>query len=103
MSEKKAYDEVGVIRILAKNRGVRVVGRKITVSSTSTSVGNGTWGKIDYLEKKHGYSVEVSDKLPMQHFNNGHSKTKKEKKELPKKPKFNMASMSKTAMAKHKR
>jgi len=57
---KKQYDEVSVTRILSKNRGVNITKKVIVVDERQGSVGNGTWGKIDYLCKQHGYSYRNS-------------------------------------------
>lgn len=56
---KRPYDEVSVLRVLSKNRAINIVGRNIEVDSTQESVGNGTWGKLDYLRKVHGYSYVI--------------------------------------------
>lgn len=59
MAKKKPYDEVGVLRVLSKNRAVDISGKKISVDANQTSVGNGTWGKIDYLCKVCGYFYTI--------------------------------------------
>jgi hypothetical protein len=48
---KKNYDEMSVVRILSKNPNVQVdsTSRIVVVNRNSNTVGNGTWGKIDYL------------------------------------------------------
>ena len=56
---KKPYDEVGVAKDVSNNRGCYIQGKLITVDDTKTTVGNGTWGKIDYLCKQHGYSYVI--------------------------------------------
>jgi len=56
---KKPYDEVSVVRILSKNNGCNINGKTITVDDTRNTVGNGTWGKIDYLCKEHGYNYSI--------------------------------------------
>lgn len=55
----KKYDEASVVRTLAKNPDIEIDGirKLIEVVIDSTNVGNGSWGKIDYLSKVHGYIV----------------------------------------------
>jgi len=56
---KKPYDEVGVVRIVGNNKGCTIQGKTITVDDTKSTVGNSTWGKIDYLCKVHGYHYTI--------------------------------------------
>lgn len=52
----KKYDEASVVRILSKNPDIEIKRDKtVEVLINSTNVGNGSWGKIDYLCKVHGY------------------------------------------------
>lgn len=55
--KKKNYDEVSVIRSITKKADVSVdyVNKIIQVKENSNEVGNGTWGKIDYLCHYCGY------------------------------------------------
>lgn len=54
----KNYDEASVVRILSKNPDIDIkYDKTIEVIINSTNVGNGSWGKIDYLCKVHGYVV----------------------------------------------
>lgn len=55
--KKKNYDEVSVIRSITKKADVSVdyVNKIIQVKEDSDEVGNGTWGKIDYLCHYCGY------------------------------------------------
>lgn len=55
--KKKNYDEVSVIRSITKKADVSVdyVNKIIQVKEDSNEVGNGTWGKIDYLCHYCGY------------------------------------------------
>lgn len=55
----KKYDEASVVRTLAKNPDIEIDGirKLIEVTINSLNVGNGSWGKIDYLVKIHGYVV----------------------------------------------
>ena len=47
----KNYDEASVIRALNKKVGCNVnsVNKTITIDKTSDSLGNRSWGKIDFL------------------------------------------------------
>lgn len=55
--KKKNYDEVSVIKNITKKADVSVdyVNKIIQVKEDSNEVGNGTWGKIDYLCHYCGY------------------------------------------------
>lgn len=55
--KKKNYDEVSVIKSITKKADVSVdyVNKIIQVKEDSNEVGNGTWGKIDYLCHYCGY------------------------------------------------
>lgn len=54
---KRKYDEVSVCRSLSKKHDISIdIQRKvIEVVKNTTSVGNGSWGKIDYLCNYCGY------------------------------------------------
>lgn len=104
---KKHYDEASVIRSLSKKNSIRInpVNMTIEVFKDSTDVGNGSWGKIDYLQKVHGYVVlftaRRSNKIaPKKTFDDEDSgiNSKTAKREA----KFNMAAMAKSAMRKAK-
>lgn len=69
---KKAYDEVSIVRIVSNNRGCNISGKTITVDDTKQSVGNSTWGKIDYLCNYHGYNYTIGK--VEKHFTKGASK-----------------------------
>lgn len=97
--KKKNYDEAKVVRIISKKRDIRVDGirKTITVVKNSTEVGNGSWGKIDYLCGVHGYIVlfvkaikraSITPKDDEQEVVTRHSK----------RDRFSMAAMSKAAM-----
>ena len=49
--KRKNYDEVSVIRSITKKADISVdyVNKVVQVKKDSNEVGNGTWGKIDYL------------------------------------------------------
>lgn len=60
--KKKNYDEASVIRSITKKADVSVdyVNKIVQVKKDSNEVGNGTWGKIDYLCHYCGYSYIIS-------------------------------------------
>lgn len=96
---KKHYDEAKVIRILSKKRDVRInhVSLTIEVVKNSTELGNGSWGKIDYLRKVHGYVVvfvaNIGKKAIVVSDEEREYIIRKSKRD-----KFSMAAMSKAAM-----
>lgn len=106
MAKKRAYDETSVIRSLSKKNSIRVnaIEKVVEVMKGATDVGNGSWGKIDYLHKVHGYYCVFVTSLGKKRVNNmdddsvnvGNNKTAKRE------AKFNMATMSKNAMRKAK-
>lgn len=53
----KNYDETKVVRTLTKKRSISIdtYSRVIKVAADATDVGNGSWGKIDYLCHYCGY------------------------------------------------
>lgn len=105
----KHYDEAKVVRSLSKKSSIRFTQtgttKCIEIIKGCTDVGNGSWGKIDYLHKVHGYyavfvkqftgSKKISvaaDDVSEKHD------TKAAKRER----KLNMATMAKSAMRKAK-
>lgn len=103
--KKVHYDEANVIRAISKKKGVnvKVNDKIIEVLRNQTDVGNGTWGKIDYLVKIHNYIV-----LFVKGFNNKSNKIVNEEnndvstKVAKRERKLNMAIMTKNAMRKAK-
>jgi hypothetical protein len=97
--KKVKYDEASVVRSLKKKSSIRISNNKvIEVEKDATDVGCGSWGKIDYLRKVHGYVCMFTKKITKvknveTEYN---SKTSKREK------KFNMAIMTKNAMKKAK-
>lgn len=53
----KKYDEVSVVKALERKSDISIdkVNKTIEIIKDSNEVGNGSWGKIDYLVKVHGY------------------------------------------------
>lgn len=103
--KKVHYDEASVIRAISKKKGVnvKVNDKIIEVLRNQTDVGNGTWGKIDYLVKVHNYIV-----LFVKGFNNKSNKIVNEEnndvstKVAKRERKLNMVIMTKNAMRKVK-
>lgn len=56
---KKKYDEASVTRMLGRNPAVVIdwQNKMIEVQKNSQYVGNGTFGKLDYLSNYCGYTV----------------------------------------------
>lgn len=61
----KHYDEGTVVRILTKNPAIDITYSKdmnvVSVVKNATTIGNGTWGKIDFLIKHCGYTLSFVD------------------------------------------
>lgn len=57
MTKKVSYDEVSVVKSLCKKNSISIDTntKVITIKPKATDVGNGSWGKIDYLCKVRGY------------------------------------------------
>ena len=95
----RKYDEASVVRILKKNKGVRVNSNNtIEVLTTSPAVGIGTWGKIDYLVHYCGYIVTFSNNALYSHSDKEDSVEKENTKAVKRAAKLNMAAMTKAAM-----
>lgn len=106
----KHYDEAKVVRSLSKKNSIRFAQtgttKYVQILKGATDVGNGSWGKIDYLRKVHGY-------YPMfvKQFSSGPKKSsaaaddvseKHDTKAAKRERKLNMATMAKSAMRKAK-
>lgn len=107
MTKKKVYDEVSVVRSLSKKASVYVntVEKRIDIVKNNTELGNGSWGKIDYLTHVHGYVpvfvTNISARKSVKKFTDtdfDNTRSKASKREA----KLNMAAMSKAAMKKVK-
>lgn len=51
----KNYDEATCIKVLNKKASCEVIGSVINVLIEATDLGNGSWGKIDFLRRYCGY------------------------------------------------
>lgn len=60
---RKQHTLEEVLRSLGRKKDIRISGRVVQVKRNSAEVGNGSWGKIDYLHKVHGYSYLHVDKF----------------------------------------
>lgn len=104
--KKKNYDEVSVIRSITKKADISIdyVNKIVQVKKDSNEVGNGTWGKIDYLCHYCRYSYIISKtinnnnrKVINREFDDNDRKTsKKERKQL----KLDMVKSTKKLMKK---
>lgn len=67
---KKSYDESKVVRLLNKNAGVKVNTAEMVVEVLigADTVGNGSWGKIDFLVNHRGYFVRRVKSLGKKYF-----------------------------------
>lgn len=98
---KRNYDEAKVVRILSKKKSIRIniVDKIIEVIKGSDEIGNGSWGKIDYLRKVHGYTqvfvAAIKGKPTITYDEDGMSV-----REYKKEKKLNMAAMVKANMRK---
>ena len=105
MTKKVSYDEVSVVKSLSKKSSVSVnTNTKIvTIKKGAIDVGNGSWGKIDYLCKVHGYvyvfswAVDKSTKDVQEDSDYGSVVNKKAAK---RQAKLNMAAATKAVMHK---
>lgn len=102
---KKSYDEVNVVKRLSKKASINIQSwnKTIEIKKDNTDVGNGSWGKIDYLVKVHGYVYmfvnTIKGKRNTKHDNDENTDFGT-KKSIKKEKKLNMAIMSKQAMKK---
>lgn len=103
---RKHYDEASCVRSLSKKNSIHFAQNGTTkyvqILKGSTEVGNGSWGKIDYLCKAHGYypmfvtqfSANTKKIYNTADDNSEQNNTKAAKRER----KLNMATMAKSAM-----
>ena len=56
---RKQHNLDEVLRSLSRKNGCSVdsIRRTVSIKRGQSDIGNGSWGKIDYLEKRHGYVV----------------------------------------------
>ena len=107
MAKKVAYDETSVVRSLSKKSSIQIdtTEKIIRVVYDNTEVGNGSWGKIDYLTKVHGYIVLFVKNISRKFTSNKSSDDEDRKtnsKTAKREAKLNMAAMAKSAMRKAK-
>ena len=60
----KNYDEASCVKALDKKPDCEIIGSTINVLIGATSLGNGSWGKIDFLKKHCGYRQIFVQELP---------------------------------------
>lgn len=100
---RKHYDEASCVRSLSKKNSIGISGKCIEVLNGATDVGNGSWGKIDFLTKYCGYiSLSViklqSKASRMLNTKEDGDNTLITTKAAKRERKLNMATMAKTAM-----
>lgn len=103
---KNHYDEASVIRSLSRKSSIKInsIEKTIEVVKNNNEVGIGSWGKIDYLTKVHGYVVLFVKALknkPVKNLDNDNYNGRSNKT-AKREAKFNMAAMAKSAMKKVK-
>ena len=56
---RKQHNVDEVLRSLSKKNGCSISNerRQIEIRKGQTDLGNGSWGKIDFLEKRYGFNV----------------------------------------------
>lgn len=102
----KHYDEVSVVRALSRKSSIRITTdggyNHIQILKDATDVGNGSWGKIDYLTKVHGYIpvrvIAFSGGKNRINANSEDNNSIVDTKTAKRERKFNMATMAKNAM-----
>lgn len=60
MAKRKNYDEVSIINSLLRNKKTVKIDRKakvISIPSENIELGNGSWGKLDFLKNYCGYVI----------------------------------------------
>lgn len=100
---RKYYDEASCVRSLSKKNSININGNRIEILIGATDVGNGSWGKIDFLTKYCGYiSLSViklqSKASRMLNTKEDGDNTPITSKTAKRERKLNMATMAKTAM-----
>lgn len=60
----KNYDEATCVKELNKKVSCKVVGSVINILIGATDLGNGSWGKIDFLRRYCGYRQIFVKELP---------------------------------------
>lgn len=105
MTKKVSYDEVSVAKSLSRKSSVSVNTnvKIITIKAGATDVGNGSWGKIDYLCKVHGYVYAFSHHPIKSNINvqeDSDDSSVINKKAAKRQAKLNMAAATKAVMHK---
>lgn len=100
---RKHHDEASCVRSLSKKNSICIIGNCIEVLRDATDVGNGSYGKIDFLTKQCGYVCIFVTKLKskasrMLNTKEDGDNTPITSKAAKRERKLNMATMAKTAM-----
>lgn len=95
----KNYNENNVINSLRRKGtiNINIVDKVIKIVRNANNIGNGSWGKIDYLRNVHKYIVTFVNGSVKQDYSE-RVNTKVAKREN----KLNMVAMTKNAMRKAK-
>lgn len=101
---KRHYDEASVIKSLNKKGGVSIntVDKVVSVQINNSTIGNGSWGKIDYLCHYCGYFLNRVLNLPKKKSNKAIEDFDNDI-DIRHNHKINMAAMSKASMKKVKK
>jgi len=100
---RKHHDEASCVRSLSKKNSICITKKCIEILKGATDVGNGSWGKIDFLVKYCGYiclsiSKPQSKTSRMLNTKEDGDNTPITTKAAKRERKLNMATMAKTAM-----
>lgn len=98
------YNEVDAVKALNKKNGISInkVDKAITIDKTNNNLGNGSWGKIDYLTKVHGYVIVFTTELGKKKKSTNDDTDNTNRKTAKREAKLNMVAMTKAAMKKVK-
>lgn len=102
MAKKRNYDEANVVRSLMRKHSINISycgnTRTIEVEKNAYDIGNGSWGKIDYLVKYCGYTVIYVAHIKKRNIAINSALIEEENIA----PRINMVSMVKNTMKKYK-
>lgn len=99
---KKPYDETSVIKSFKRFKSISIdsINRTIFIVKNNTELGNGSFGKIDYLIKYRGFKINYVDylaKKPKVVNNEDNYKV------TSKRDKVNLVNMTKDIMKRYKK
>ena len=104
---KQKYDEASVLRSLARRKGINInrSNKIIEINSNASDVGNGSWGKIDYLTNYCGWFARVDKTFIKKTSNEYIDNSEREviSKKIKRENKLNLAKQIKDSMKKIKK